>query len=152
MSPDPALLRIEFLGLTVRHDDVEMPREDLASFFADVSDRYGLNRFEYHSDAGATLSHHHAVGTEHARWLEQDISAPGVTMLRALFDGVDPGANLDPGKITGVAETAAERNHGDVHLEQPSRRVVAEPVARPQKPEPAPATAAPPEPQATPRS
>ncbi len=50
-------------------------------------------------DSGGTLSHHHAVGTEHARWLEQDISAPGVAMLRALFDGTDPGANLNPGKI-----------------------------------------------------
>jgi alkyldihydroxyacetonephosphate synthase len=50
-------------------------------------------------DSGATLSHHHAVGTEHAQWLEQDISRPGVAMLRALFDGVDPGANLNPGKI-----------------------------------------------------
>jgi len=50
-------------------------------------------------DAGATLSHHHAVGTEHARWLEQDISAPGVAMLEALFGGIDPGANLNPGKI-----------------------------------------------------
>jgi alkyldihydroxyacetonephosphate synthase len=50
-------------------------------------------------DGGATLSHHHGVGTEHARWLGQDISAPGVDMLRALFDGVDPGANLNPGKI-----------------------------------------------------
>jgi alkyldihydroxyacetonephosphate synthase len=50
-------------------------------------------------DSGATLSHHHAVGTEHARWLEEDISAPGVAMLRALFDGVDPNANLNPGKI-----------------------------------------------------
>jgi alkyldihydroxyacetonephosphate synthase len=50
-------------------------------------------------DAGATLSHHHAVGTEHAQWLEDDISAPGVAMLRALFEGVDPGANLNPGKI-----------------------------------------------------
>jgi alkyldihydroxyacetonephosphate synthase len=50
-------------------------------------------------DSGATLSHHHAVGTEHARWLEQDISAPGVAMVRALFDGVDPGRNLNPGKI-----------------------------------------------------
>jgi hypothetical protein len=58
MSPDPALLRIEFLGLTVRHDEVDMPREDLAGFFAQVSDRYGLARFEYHSDAGATLSGH----------------------------------------------------------------------------------------------
>jgi alkyldihydroxyacetonephosphate synthase len=50
-------------------------------------------------DNGATLSHHHAVGTEHARWLEQDISAPGVAMLRALFDGTDPGRNMNPGKI-----------------------------------------------------
>ncbi len=50
-------------------------------------------------DSGGTLSHHHAVGTEHARWLEQDISAPGVGMLEALFQGTDPGANLNPGKI-----------------------------------------------------
>src|ERR671922_1028979 len=50
-------------------------------------------------DSGATLSHHHAVGTEHAQWLQQDISAPGVAMLRGLFEGVDPGANLNPGKI-----------------------------------------------------
>src|SRR3954453_7154087 len=50
-------------------------------------------------DNGATLSHHHAVGTEHAQWLEDDISAPGVTMVRSLFDGIDPAQNLNPGKI-----------------------------------------------------
>jgi alkyldihydroxyacetonephosphate synthase len=50
-------------------------------------------------DNGATLSHHHAVGTEHAQWLEDDISTPGVVMLRGLFDAIDPGANLNPGKI-----------------------------------------------------
>jgi alkyldihydroxyacetonephosphate synthase len=50
-------------------------------------------------DSGATLSHHHSVGTEHAQWLAQDISPAGVAMVRALFDGVDPGANLNPGKI-----------------------------------------------------
>jgi alkyldihydroxyacetonephosphate synthase len=50
-------------------------------------------------DNGATLSHHHGVGTEHAPWLEADISAAGVTMVRALLDGVDPGHNLNPGKI-----------------------------------------------------
>ena len=58
-------------------------------------------------DAGATLSHHHAVGTEHARWLEEDISAAGVEMVRALLEGIDPGANLNPGKI--VATRAADR-------------------------------------------
>ena len=52
-------------------------------------------------DHGATLSHHHAVGTEHAPWLAQDISAPGVAMLTALLHGVDPGGHLNPGKITG---------------------------------------------------
>jgi alkyldihydroxyacetonephosphate synthase len=50
-------------------------------------------------DNGATLSHHHAVGTEHAPWLSQDITQPGVTMLQALFTGTDPGQNLNPGKI-----------------------------------------------------
>ena len=53
-------------------------------------------------DNGATLSHHHAVGTEHAQWLEQDISAPGVAMLEALFAGTDPGQHLNPGKIVGT--------------------------------------------------
>jgi alkyldihydroxyacetonephosphate synthase len=56
-------------------------------------------------DSGATLSHHHAVGTEHAPWLEQDISAPGVAMLRVLFDGIDPGANLNPGKIVSSSRS-----------------------------------------------
>jgi alkyldihydroxyacetonephosphate synthase len=50
-------------------------------------------------DHGATLSHHHAVGTEHSQWLEQEISVSGVAMLKALFDGTDPGRHLNPGKI-----------------------------------------------------
>ncbi|GAA4983985.1 FAD-binding oxidoreductase [Kineococcus glutinatus] len=52
-------------------------------------------------DNGATLSHHHAVGREHARWHEQDTSPAGAEIVRALFDGVDPGRNLNPGAITG---------------------------------------------------
>ena len=51
------------------------------------------------STTAPRLSHHHAVGTEHAPWLEQDISAPGTAMLRALFDGTDPDHRLNPGKI-----------------------------------------------------
>jgi len=50
-------------------------------------------------DLGGTLSHHHAVGVEHAPWLSQDISPVGVTMIRSLLDGMDPGHNLNPGKI-----------------------------------------------------
>ena len=50
-------------------------------------------------DSGGTLSHHHAVGSEHATWLEQDISAPGVQMIDGLFTAMDPGRNFNPGKI-----------------------------------------------------
>jgi alkyldihydroxyacetonephosphate synthase len=65
-------------------------------------------------DSGATLSHHHAVGTEHAQWLEEDISAPGVAMLRALFEGVDPGANLNPGKIVDAGGVGVQRSGAHV--------------------------------------
>ena len=51
-------------------------------------------------DSAGTLSHHHGVGTEHAPWLADDISPAGVAMTEALFAGIDPGNNLNPGKIT----------------------------------------------------
>jgi alkyldihydroxyacetonephosphate synthase len=63
-------------------------------------------------DSGATLSHHHAVGTEHAQWLEEDISSPGVAMLQALFEGFDPGGNLNPGKIVSGRTTRAGPDAG----------------------------------------
>ena len=56
MTLNPDLLRIEFLGVTLRHEEVDLPREDLAIFFASVADRYGLSRLEFHPDSGATFS------------------------------------------------------------------------------------------------
>lgn len=50
-------------------------------------------------DNHGTISHHHGVGEEHSPWLEQDISPAGVFIQRKLFEGVDPGNNLNPGKI-----------------------------------------------------
>jgi alkyldihydroxyacetonephosphate synthase len=50
-------------------------------------------------DSRGTLSHHHAVGTEHAAWLEQDISAPGVHTIDGLFTAMDPVGISTPGKI-----------------------------------------------------
>jgi alkyldihydroxyacetonephosphate synthase len=68
----------------------------------DVLEQYGTVKRAIQQafmELGGTLSHHHAVGLAHAPWLEQDISAAGVSMIRALFDGVDPGRQLNPGKI-----------------------------------------------------
>ena len=53
-------------------------------------------------EAGGTLSHHHAVGTEHSRWLGDDISEQGVRMVQGIIDTVDPSHRLNPGKITSV--------------------------------------------------
>ncbi|MGG7465546.1 MULTISPECIES: FAD-binding oxidoreductase [unclassified Plantibacter] len=50
-------------------------------------------------DHGATLSHHHAVGVEHAPWMEQDLSEEGVALMRGLFTSADPGEHFNPGKI-----------------------------------------------------
>ncbi|WP_144718915.1 FAD-binding oxidoreductase [Agrococcus jejuensis] len=50
-------------------------------------------------DHGGAISHHHGVGFEHAPWLEQDISAEGVTVMRGLFAASDPQRILNPGAI-----------------------------------------------------
>ncbi|WP_240646117.1 FAD-binding oxidoreductase [Georgenia sp. SYP-B2076] len=50
-------------------------------------------------DTGATISHHHGVGTDHARWLEEDISAAGADVMVGLLRSVDPGRNLNPGTL-----------------------------------------------------
>ena len=50
-------------------------------------------------DHGGTVSHHHGVGEEHSPWMAQDISEAGVHIQKTLFDGIDPGRNLNPGKI-----------------------------------------------------
>mgnify|MGYP003526649958 FL=1 len=50
-------------------------------------------------DAGATLSHHHGVGMEHAPWMSQVLGDEGVSLMRSLFDATDPGRHLNPGKI-----------------------------------------------------
>ena len=48
---------------------------------------------------GGTVSHHHAVGTEHLPWIEADLSPTGVKAVRALKDGLDPKSVMNPGKI-----------------------------------------------------
>lgn len=50
-------------------------------------------------DSGATISHHHGVGLEHAPWLAEDVSPEGVAVMGGLFAAVDPGSNFNPRKI-----------------------------------------------------
>ena len=97
MTPNPDLLRIEFLGITAHHDEVEMPREDLALFFAGLSGPYALTRLEYHSDAGATFS-----GPDGAECVLRpgQIASCGVTSL---------GYREGLGRVAGLLSEAVER-------------------------------------------
>jgi alkyldihydroxyacetonephosphate synthase len=51
-------------------------------------------------DHGATLSHHHAVGTEHLPWLSADISPVGVQAVSAIKHGLDPANIMNPGRLS----------------------------------------------------
>jgi alkyldihydroxyacetonephosphate synthase len=59
-------------------------------------------------DRGATLSHHHAVGTEHLPWLTADISAVGVRAVAAIKRGLDPGNVMNPGRLQPSANPFEE--------------------------------------------
>jgi alkyldihydroxyacetonephosphate synthase len=50
-------------------------------------------------DHGATLSHHHAVGTEHMPWLAADISPVGVRAVSAIKHGLDSANIMNPGRL-----------------------------------------------------
>jgi alkyldihydroxyacetonephosphate synthase len=46
-----------------------------------------------------TISHHHAVGVDHAPYLVAEIGEIGVEVLRAAKKAVDPSGILNPGKL-----------------------------------------------------
>src|SRR3954454_12826075 len=48
---------------------------------------------------GATITHHHAVGTDHRPWLHHEIGDLGVSVLRAVKADLDPTGVLNPGVL-----------------------------------------------------
>jgi alkyldihydroxyacetonephosphate synthase len=48
---------------------------------------------------GGTITHHHAVGRDHAPWLIREIGAQGVAALGALKAELDPAGIMNPGKL-----------------------------------------------------
>jgi alkyldihydroxyacetonephosphate synthase len=48
---------------------------------------------------GGTITHHHAVGRDHAEWLAAEVGDLGVEALRAVKDRLDPRGIMNPGKL-----------------------------------------------------
>ena len=52
-----------------------------------------------HHRRGGTITHHHAVGTDHRAYLPAEIGEIGVGLLRAIKAELDPSGFLNPGKL-----------------------------------------------------
>lgn len=51
------------------------------------------------SEPAGTITHHHAVGMDHAPYLRAEIGELGVAVLAAAKHAVDPTGILNPGKL-----------------------------------------------------
>jgi alkyldihydroxyacetonephosphate synthase len=49
--------------------------------------------------AGATITHHHAVGRDHVPWIAAEHGLLGTELLRALKLRCDPAGIMNPGKL-----------------------------------------------------
>lgn len=52
--------------------------------------------------ADGTISHHHAVGRDHAPWLAEEIGETGIRILSAIKRELDPSGILNPGAVIGA--------------------------------------------------
>jgi alkyldihydroxyacetonephosphate synthase len=48
---------------------------------------------------GGTITHHHAIGRDHAEWMRAEIGDLGVELLRAAKRTLDPRGVMNPGKL-----------------------------------------------------
>ena len=48
---------------------------------------------------GGTITHHHAVGRDHAPWMAAEVGDLGVEALRAVKERLDPAGIMNPGKL-----------------------------------------------------
>ena len=49
--------------------------------------------------AEGTITHHHAVGRDHAPYMRSEVGETGVEALRTLKERLDPAGIMNPGKL-----------------------------------------------------
>jgi alkyldihydroxyacetonephosphate synthase len=50
-------------------------------------------------DGGGTITHHHAIGRDHAPWMREEVGAAGLEAIAALKRELDPAGIMNPGKL-----------------------------------------------------
>jgi alkyldihydroxyacetonephosphate synthase len=85
--PDGASLYFTFVSRARRGEEVAQWREVKAA---------ACEAIVAH---GGTITHHHAVGRDHARYLEAEVGKTGVEALWAAKERLDPAGIMNPGKL-----------------------------------------------------
>jgi alkyldihydroxyacetonephosphate synthase len=85
--PDGASLYFTFISRARQDEEVEQWRQvKRAACEAIVA-------------TGGTITHHHAVGRDHAPYMEAEIGGGGIEALRAVKEKLDPAEIMNPGKL-----------------------------------------------------
>ena len=82
-----ASLYFTFLARRHEHDEIEQWRAVKEAAGAAIT------------TGGGTITHHHAVGRDHAPWMAAEVGATGVAALHALKSELDPAGIMNPGKL-----------------------------------------------------
>ena len=87
--PDGASLYFTFVARRLPGEEIEQWRKvKTAASEAIVS-------------AQGTITHHHAIGRDHAPYMEAEVGALGIDLLRSAKERLDPAGILNPGKLIG---------------------------------------------------
>ncbi len=85
--PDGASLYFTFISRALHGDEIEQWRTvKRAASEAIVA-------------TGGTITHHHAVGRDHAPYMEAEVGSTGLDLLRTVKDQLDPTGIMNPGKL-----------------------------------------------------
>ncbi|HVC06586.1 MAG TPA: FAD-binding oxidoreductase [Solirubrobacterales bacterium] len=85
--PDGASLYFTFICRARRGEEIEQWRAVKGAASAAIV------------GAGATITHHHAIGRDHAPYMEAEVGRSGLEVLRALKERLDPTGIMNPEKL-----------------------------------------------------
>ena len=118
--PDGASLYYTFLARSRSGQEIEQWREVKAAACEAIVRAEG------------TITHHHAVGRDHAPYMEAEVGELGSTALRAVKERLDPTGIMNPGKLLPTPDGAPPLRVGRAPRTEPlSAPVVPVPPAAP---------------------
>jgi alkyldihydroxyacetonephosphate synthase len=85
--PDGASLYFTFVSRARRGEEIEQWRQVKKAASEAIVATEG------------TITHHHAVGCDHAPYMEAEVGRTGLEVLRAVKDQLDPAGIMNPGKL-----------------------------------------------------